>query len=101
MEKKLGIMFFLFVVLLILQFSELRTAHQRSLQGDNEEKGNKNDNWVWAKATQADKASEMAQELSQLMGEEKCEERDEECTKRRMITESHLDYIYTQSHDKP
>ncbi|CAF1769184.1 unnamed protein product, partial [Brassica napus] len=26
-----------------------------------------------------------------LMGEEKCEESDEECMKRRMITESHLD----------
>ncbi|XP_010452268.1 PREDICTED: phytosulfokines 2-like isoform X2 [Camelina sativa] len=101
MEKKLGIMFFLFAVLLILQFSELRAAHQRSLQGDNEEERNKNNNWVWAKAKQADKASEMAQELSQLMGEEKCEERDEEYTKRRMITESHLDYIYTQSHHKP
>lgn len=64
-----------------------------------EEKGVNNNNWAWT--TQADKASDMAQELSHLMGEEKCEESDEECMKRRMITESHLDYIYTQSHNKP
>ncbi|CAL9229044.1 unnamed protein product [Arabidopsis halleri] len=94
MEKKLGIMFLLFV-LLLLQFSELIRTAQRPLQGDNEEdKGNKIDNWPSA-------TSEMAQEFSHLMGEEKCEEMDEECMKRRMITESHLDYIYTQSHNKP
>ncbi|EOA22480.1 hypothetical protein CARUB_v10003132mg [Capsella rubella] len=91
-------MVFLFVVL-VLHFSEPHTA-QRPLQGDDKDEGNKNDNWIWAKATQADKAFD--QELSQLMGEEeKCEERDEECMKRRMITETHLDYIYTQSHHKP
>uniref|UniRef100_A0A1J3J7Z1 Phytosulfokine n=1 Tax=Noccaea caerulescens TaxID=107243 RepID=A0A1J3J7Z1_NOCCA len=93
MEKKLVITFFLFV--LLLQLSELRAA-QRPQQVDKEEKGNKNNNWAWA--TQADRASDIAQEL---MGEEKCEESDEECMKRRMITESHLDYIYTQSHNKP
>uniref|UniRef100_A0A1J3CPC5 Phytosulfokine n=1 Tax=Noccaea caerulescens TaxID=107243 RepID=A0A1J3CPC5_NOCCA len=92
MEKKLVITFFLFV--LLLQLSELRAA-QRPQQVDKEE-GNKNNNWAWA--TQADRASDIAQEL---MGEEKCEESDEECMKRRMITESHLDYIYTQSHNKP
>ncbi|KAL1197887.1 putative phytosulfokines 6 [Cardamine amara subsp. amara] len=86
MEKKVGIMFFLFV-LLLLQLSELRTA-QRPLQVDQEE---------------AVKASEMAQdqELSHLMGEETCEVNDKECMKRRIISESHLDYIYTQSHNKP
>ncbi|KAL1197886.1 putative phytosulfokines 6 [Cardamine amara subsp. amara] len=84
MEKKVGIMFFLFV-LLLLQLSELRTA-QRPLQVDQEVK-----------------ASEMAQdqELSHLMGEETCEVNDKECMKRRIISESHLDYIYTQSHNKP
>ncbi|KAF8115333.1 hypothetical protein N665_0029s0168 [Sinapis alba] len=97
MEKKLAIMLFLLVVLL-LQLSELRTA-QRPSQVDKEDKGINNNNW--ASTTQAVKTSDMAQELSHLMGEEKCEESDEECMKRRMITESHLDYIYTQSHNKP
>ncbi|KAG7554002.1 Phytosulfokine [Arabidopsis suecica] len=59
MEKKLGIMFLLFV-LLLLQFSELIRTAQRPLQGDNEEdKGNKNDNWPSA-------TSEMAQEFSHV-----------------------------------
>ncbi|KFK24846.1 hypothetical protein AALP_AA8G032100 [Arabis alpina] len=98
MVKKLGIVFFLFVVL-FLQFSELRTA-QRPLQVDKEDKGNKNSHLAWDTHDE-DKASEMAQELSHLMGEERCEDNDEECMKRRMITEAHLDYIYTQSHNKP
>ncbi|KAK9175649.1 hypothetical protein WN944_027656 [Citrus x changshan-huyou] len=35
----------------------------------------------------------------QLMGMEACDENgDEECLKRRIITEAHLDYIYTQHH---
>ncbi|KAI4300421.1 hypothetical protein L6164_033804 [Bauhinia variegata] len=36
----------------------------------------------------------------QLMGLEleECQEKDEECNRRRMISEAHLDYIYTQHH---
>ncbi|KAK9126491.1 hypothetical protein Scep_015337 [Stephania cephalantha] len=33
--------------------------------------------------------------FSSLMGEEHCENGDEECLKRRMTAEAHLDYIYT------
>ncbi|KAI3989369.1 hypothetical protein MKX01_022015 [Papaver californicum] len=37
-----------------------------------------------------------------LMGMEDCDEsgdeKEEECLKRRMISEAHLDYIYTQHH---
>ncbi|CAH8379618.1 unnamed protein product [Eruca vesicaria subsp. sativa] len=99
MEKKLSIMLFVFI-LILLQLSELRTAQRPSpVDKEVEEKGIKNDKWAWTR--QAVKTSDMAQELSHLMGEEKCEESDEECMKRRMITESHLDYIYTQSHNKP
>ncbi|KAH7671448.1 Phytosulfokine protein [Dioscorea alata] len=37
--------------------------------------------------------------LSNLMELEKCETTgDEECMKRRMMDEAHLDYIYTQHH---
>ncbi|XP_073099708.1 uncharacterized protein [Elaeis guineensis] len=35
----------------------------------------------------------------QLMEREKCEEEDDECLKTRMISEAHLDYIYTQRHN--
>ncbi|XVF07738.1 hypothetical protein REPUB_Repub06bG0166000 [Reevesia pubescens] len=39
------------------------------------------------------------EDFSNLMGsEEYCNEKDEECVKRRMIAEAHLDYIYTQHH---
>ncbi|KAF8053932.1 hypothetical protein N665_1361s0002 [Sinapis alba] len=36
--------------------------------------------------------------VDKLMGMEYCGEGDEECLRRRMMTEAHLDYIYTQHH---
>lgn len=36
--------------------------------------------------------------LLQLMGLEVCVDGDEDCLKRRVIAEAHLDYIYTQHH---
>ncbi|XVF19778.1 hypothetical protein REPUB_Repub11eG0140200 [Reevesia pubescens] len=36
--------------------------------------------------------------MNQLMGIEACETEDNECLKRRIISEAHLDYIYTQHH---
>ncbi|XP_058223659.1 putative phytosulfokines 6 isoform X2 [Rhododendron vialii] len=38
-----------------------------------------------------------------LMGLEDCNsgDDDEECAKRRMVAEAHLDYIYTQHRNKP
>ncbi|CAL5352658.1 unnamed protein product [Camellia sinensis] len=36
--------------------------------------------------------------LNQLMGLEECQNGDEDCLKRRMVAEAHLDYIYTQHH---
>ncbi|KAJ4724942.1 Phytosulfokine [Melia azedarach] len=41
---------------------------------------------------------EDSQEMMNLMGMEVCEDGDEECLKRRVISEAHLDYIYTQHH---
>ncbi|XP_050225491.1 putative phytosulfokines 6 [Mercurialis annua] len=46
-----------------------------------------------------DIASEDSLEGSGLMGSEACESGDEECLKRRMTSEAHLDYIYTQQHE--
>ncbi|GMH12161.1 hypothetical protein Nepgr_014002 [Nepenthes gracilis] len=36
--------------------------------------------------------------LDKLMGLEVCENGDEECLKKRIVSEVHLDYIYTQHH---
>ncbi|KAL7597279.1 hypothetical protein Lser_V15G28929 [Lactuca serriola] len=38
--------------------------------------------------------------MNELMGMENCGSEDEECLKRRVLAEAHLDYIYTQ-HRKP
>ncbi|XP_039012760.1 putative phytosulfokines 6 isoform X2 [Hibiscus syriacus] len=35
--------------------------------------------------------------MNQLFGVEACDAGDDECLKRRMISEAHLDYIYTQN----
>ncbi|KAJ0083857.1 hypothetical protein Patl1_30491 [Pistacia atlantica] len=39
---------------------------------------------------------EVSESMHNLMGIEACENGDEECLKRRLISEAHLDYIYTQ-----
>ncbi|XP_028060391.1 putative phytosulfokines 6 isoform X2 [Camellia sinensis] len=37
--------------------------------------------------------------FNNLMGLEECDDdKDEDCIKRRMVSEAHLDYIYTQHH---
>ncbi|XP_039014202.1 putative phytosulfokines 6 [Hibiscus syriacus] len=36
--------------------------------------------------------------MNQLFGVEACDTGDDECLRRRMISEAHLDYIYTQHH---
>ncbi|MBA0846927.1 hypothetical protein Goshw_009576 [Gossypium schwendimanii] len=38
--------------------------------------------------------------MNQLMGVEDCDVGDDGCLRRRLISEAHLDYIYTQ-HRKP
>ncbi|KAL4591658.1 hypothetical protein LXL04_004628 [Taraxacum kok-saghyz] len=43
---------------------------------------------------------ETTNSLNELMGMEECGSGDEECLKRRVLGEAHLDYIYTQ-HRKP
>ncbi|CAK9168081.1 unnamed protein product [Ilex paraguariensis] len=40
-------------------------------------------------------------DISNLLGLEKCIDKDEDCLKRRMVAEAHLDYIYTQHKPKP
>ncbi|KAL7096682.1 hypothetical protein ACP275_10G094700 [Erythranthe tilingii] len=40
------------------------------------------------------------EDFSSLMGLEECGDKDEDCEKRRMVVEAHLDYIYTQ-HRRP
>ncbi|XP_042504616.1 putative phytosulfokines 6 [Macadamia integrifolia] len=44
------------------------------------------------------RTEEMDDSWSWLMGMEDCGNGDEECLKRRMVAEAHLDYIYTQHH---
>ncbi|PIN10252.1 hypothetical protein CDL12_17153 [Handroanthus impetiginosus] len=50
---------------------------------------------------QQDETTLQEDDFSRLMGLEKCGDKDEDCEKRRMITEAHLDYIYTQHHHHP
>ncbi|XP_022767166.1 putative phytosulfokines 6 [Durio zibethinus] len=47
---------------------------------------------------QAGVLTDATEDFSNLMGSEECYEKDEECLKRRMIADAHLDYIYTQHH---
>lgn len=42
--------------------------------------------------------TEGSEMTNELMGMEDCGNGDEECLKRRILSEAHLDYIYTQHH---
>ncbi|KAK9079144.1 hypothetical protein SSX86_000814 [Deinandra increscens subsp. villosa] len=37
-------------------------------------------------------------DFNEVMGLEECESGDEDCLKRRVLADAHLDYIYTQHH---
>ncbi|KAL8526281.1 hypothetical protein ACS0TY_015484 [Phlomoides rotata] len=40
--------------------------------------------------------SQQEADFQTLIGSERCGDKDEECEKRRIVAEAHLDYIYTQ-----
>ncbi|XP_039051484.1 putative phytosulfokines 6 [Hibiscus syriacus] len=79
-----------FLSFLVLAFLLLSSSARLLLQINHDEKEFNTNGMI----TQAD----AKEDLSYLMGAEECEEKDEECVKRRVIQEAHLDYIYTQNH---
>ncbi|KAL5741002.1 hypothetical protein ACOSP7_029875 [Xanthoceras sorbifolium] len=83
---------FLFFVFLVLSYTISARHLLPEKQGDQKEvKAN-----GIAHATTFKK--DIKEDLLNLMGSEECDEKDEDCLKRRMIAEAHLDYIYTQHH---
>ncbi|XVF76268.1 hypothetical protein PTKIN_Ptkin13bG0252800 [Pterospermum kingtungense] len=86
------ICFLMFILLLLCSY----TTSARLLQQNQDEKEFKASGMI----IQAGLFTDAEEDFSNLMGSEECHEKDEECVKRRMIAEAHLDYIYTQ-HNKP
>ncbi|XWS55959.1 hypothetical protein CRYUN_Cryun09bG0044700 [Craigia yunnanensis] len=84
------ITFLLFAFLLCFYSTSARLLSQK--QGEKEFKANE--------MIRDGLLTDAKEDFSNLMGSEECYEKDEECLKRRMIAEAHLDYIYTQ-HQKP
>ncbi|KAK9290047.1 hypothetical protein L1049_008210 [Liquidambar formosana] len=84
--------FLIFLLFVSLLFSYSTTARLlESKQGEQEMKA--------TGMTDAGPLIDMKEEdITNLMGLEKCEDTDEECLNRRMVAEAHLDYIYTQHH---
>ncbi|KAE8717044.1 putative D-mannose binding lectin protein with Apple-like carbohydrate-binding domain [Hibiscus syriacus] len=86
-EKSIGSVTFLLFVLLVCS-SAFRLLPQK--QGENE---------VASKGIiRPALVTDTKEDISNLMGSEDCNEKDEECIRRRAIAEAHLDYIYTQHH---
>ncbi|XP_019055840.1 PREDICTED: putative phytosulfokines 6 [Nelumbo nucifera] len=85
-----GLLLFLLFLLLSYSTTSARLMMQPK-QGDKAAKGHE--------IVNPDPILKTAEEDTwNLLGLEKCENLDEECLKRRMISEAHLDYIYTQHH---
>ncbi|KAL5717134.1 Phytosulfokine precursor protein (PSK) [Ranunculus cassubicifolius] len=81
----------LILLVLLVLCSHLTSAAARMLQDDNK---------VVSGGLFKDSVGEETEEddTIDLMGVEYCGNGDEECIKRRMVAEAHLDYIYTQQH---
>ncbi|KAG5556648.1 hypothetical protein RHGRI_007055 [Rhododendron griersonianum] len=90
--KQISQMGIIFLTVFLLLSHSLTSARPLSpLQGNQIVKGNE--------ITQSLPSINVEDEdLVNLMGMEECDEKDEDCIKRRMVAEAHLDYIYTQRH---
>ncbi|XVF55653.1 hypothetical protein PTKIN_Ptkin06aG0053700 [Pterospermum kingtungense] len=92
--KSIGsvITFLLIFALLLCSYS---TSAARLLQPQMQDEG---EEFKAKGIVQAGLLTDTKENFSDLMGSEECNEKDEECMKRRMIADAHLDYIYTQHH---
>ncbi|KAK2454847.1 putative phytosulfokine [Trifolium repens] len=91
MKHQILLLFSLLILSSFFASAHLLIPQKGSKQGENELKiiGN----------TVAQSSTEMKEDTEELMGSEECyDEKDEEWSRRRMIAEAHLDYIYTQDH---
>nr|CAN62427.1 hypothetical protein VITISV_034841 [Vitis vinifera] len=89
----------LFLVFLIFSSSSKSSARLLiTKQGEEGVKLKELINGVSLLEMEGNDSFEFCDTLQQLMGVEDCENGDEECLKRRIISEAHLDYIYTQHH---
>ncbi|XP_010520409.1 PREDICTED: putative phytosulfokines 6 [Tarenaya hassleriana] len=84
---KVCVLFFIFIV-----FSSILSANREEPKQGQEEESTLN------LPTSQVSDTPMEEDINILMGMENCEEADEECLRRRMMTDAHLDYIYTQQH---
>ncbi|KAE8037495.1 hypothetical protein FH972_010081 [Carpinus fangiana] len=74
-------------LLLLLSCSKTSARSTPTKQGQEEMKLN-----------QVTSGDTLVESMNQLMGLEDCNKGDEECLQRRIVSEAHLDYIYTQHH---
>ncbi|XP_020111533.1 putative phytosulfokines 6 isoform X2 [Ananas comosus] len=88
------------LLLLVITFLFLRTSTASRLLPPTPPAGRDSDKVAgFLQASQV--GEEEREDTWDLMGMEVCEDGNEECLKRRVISEAHLDYIYTQRHHKP
>ncbi|CAK7329292.1 unnamed protein product [Dovyalis caffra] len=92
MKQSLSYRALLLFLLVLVHSSEISARFLSSQQGQEEVKLNN----ISSEGTLAQ--IENSESINELMGLELCHNGDEECLKRRIIAEAHLDYIYTQHH---
>ncbi|KAM7522477.1 hypothetical protein LguiA_012379 [Lonicera macranthoides] len=85
-----GVLLFL---LFLFTFSQTSARFLATKQGEKVEKLNN----IYSKDSVGEMESSDSS-FDELMGVEECGNGDEECLKRRIVIEAHLDYIYTQHH---
>ncbi|XAR60094.1 hypothetical protein NMG60_11033338 [Bertholletia excelsa] len=94
MKQSISSLVPLFTLLFLLTTSQI---YARSLAAKQEEEAKLNKEITTQRVPHLSEMNE-DDSLDHLMGLEDCQGEEEDCVKRRMIAEAHLDYIYTQHH---
>ncbi|KAK7267911.1 hypothetical protein RIF29_20592 [Crotalaria pallida] len=91
MKQQIVLLFSVFLLSFFLASArDLVVPPKGPKQGEKEVKANDN--------SLAQSYTELKDDVDELLGSEKCNDKDEECLTRRIIAEAHLDYIYTDHH---
>ncbi|RDY12330.1 putative phytosulfokines 6, partial [Mucuna pruriens] len=91
MKQQIVLLFSLLLLSSFLASARLLEPPKGPRQGEKE--GEVNDNAI------PQSSAELEDDMEELMGVEECCMKEEECSRRRMMVEAHLDYIYTQHHN--
>ncbi|KAF5931077.1 hypothetical protein HYC85_031950 [Camellia sinensis] len=98
MKQNIHSIYVMFFIIFLVTTSQTVARFLATKQGEKETKLNEITTGGSLVEGEENDSLNLGNSLQQLMGVEECQNGDEDCLKRRMVAEAHLDYIYTQHH---